>query len=131
MTQRRPSHKSAHSPCPRGQTSWADCDVSYERRFGHCRAVVGRYEPAACARWAFEDGGYCTQHHVSRVEAEKSAARAAIVKTDLDERITAYIAMSQKHPSIWDSRKTPSGVIPVGVTRPRKGPYRLPTAPRL
>lgn len=128
MTQRRPPHKSAHSPCPYGQASWADCDALHEHRFGHCRASVGKYEPTECSRWAFEQDGYCTQHYVARVEADKTAARAAIVKAEIDERITAYIAMSQKHPSIWDSRRPPA----IKLTK-RTVPYRvgwLPTAPR-
>ena len=139
--QRRPAHSKAHATCPYGQINWADCDKASEHRFGHCKAAVGKFEPEPCSRWAFEEDGYCTQHYVARVEADKAEARKAITRAELDARIEAYIVMSAEHPSVWDSDRAPKGMAAGAGLEPatsrvtadrsttelprKKGPHRI------
>ena len=110
MPQRRPPHKTAHVPCPYGQTNWSDCDVAHAHRFGPCRAVVGDREPEPCSRWAADEDGWCAQHWTALHEKQKQKAREAERKLQLDQRIAAYIEWTREHPSVWDSPNAPKGV---------------------
>ena len=101
---RRPKHRDVHQPCPYGATNWADCD---RLSTPMCSAMLDS-RPDECSKRAtgeHEGRWYCGVHYASRVNAALEAKRATFRKDALDERITAFLAWTADHPSVWSPRE--------------------------
>jgi hypothetical protein len=135
----RPQHKTAHRPCPYGQTNWADCDVANSHRFGQCRAMVDdKPEPHQCTRWAQDEEGWCGQHYASETQRIKDAQKAALKAEEFERRYLEHEAMVASDPWWWLALLVPSAESTVGLSsygktakngmdrRQRGRPYRLP-----
>ena len=93
----RPSHKTAHVPCPNGATSWGACDKAARIAIGQCSAMIE--ETRQCPHWGVDkvdDRPYCGQHLPSIFRAADESKREQARRDELAGRVDAYLAKTHQ-----------------------------------